>query len=267
MTLSISPCPNDTFMFEAIASGRVDTEGLDFRIAFADIEALNAGALRGEADVTKLSYAVVPAIEATYRLLNAGSALGRGNGPLLVSARPMDKAALRGATVAIPGERTTANLLLNNLFPEIGARREYLFSEVAGAVARGEADAGVLIHEGRFTYAARGLHLVADLGREWEERRGAALPLGAIAVRRGLPAEVQAAVDRTVRRSVEYALAHPAASREFVKAHARELDDRVIDSHIALFVNRFSVDLGEEGRAAVLRLLAGRLEHPEALFV
>jgi 1,4-dihydroxy-6-naphthoate synthase len=267
MKLSISPCPNDTFMFDALLHGRVDTEGLEFRLHTADIEALNGAALRGEADVTKISYAVVPAIEGAYRLLNAGSALGRGNGPLLVAARPLDPGALRGLTVAVPGERTTANLLLKNLFPEIGATKEYLFSEVADAVVRGEADAGVLIHEGRFTYAARGLHRVVDLGREWEDRYALPLPLGAIAVRRSLPEPVARRIDRVLRRSIEHALAHPDDSYDFVKSHARELDDRVIRSHIELFVNRFSLDPGDEGRAAVLRLLAGRLNDPQGVFL
>ena len=269
MRLHISTCPNDTFMFDALLHGRVDTEGLAFDLHLADIEELNALALNGVADVTKCSYAVVPEIAAEYQILNSGSALGRGNGPLLVAREPLDKTHLQGVTVAIPGERTTANLLLESLFPEIGSKCEMLFSDIIPAVVDGAVDAGVLIHEGRFVYREKGLSLVADLGMEWESRYGLPLPLGAIAVRRTLPDEVKRRVGRVLRRSVEYAFAHPDASRDFVKRHAQELDDSVIRQHIDLFVNPFSVDLGDEGRSAVVRLLAGKLpeKQQKELFV
>ena len=257
MNLHISPCPNDTFMFDAMVHGRVDTEGLVFDLHFADIEELNHNAIHDRAEVTKLSYAVWPIVADKYRLLTSGSALGRGNGPLLVSLKPLSKNDLRGIKVAVPGKYTTANMLLQTIFPEVGRVEEYLFSDIAEAVLSGRADAGLLIHEGRFLYRERGLSLVADMGQEWEERYGLPLPLGAIAVSRRVAEEVAGKIDRVLRRSIEYAFANPQASRAFVKRHARELDDRVIKSHIDLFVNMYSLDVGDEGRAAV-KLLTGK---------
>lgn len=242
-------------MFDALLHGRVDTEGLTFDLHLADIEELNRAALASEADVSKLSYALLPQVCGVYRVLSSGSALGRGNGPLLVAAQEMCTEQLSGLRVAIPGRETTANLLLNKLFPQIGAKSEYLFSEVSEAVLSGVCAAGVLIHEGRFTYRERGLHLVADLGLEWEKQTNLPLPLGAIVVSRRLPVEVQRCVDRVLRRSVAYAMAHPAASADFVKQHAQELSDEVTSAHIALFVNDYSLDLGSVGRAAVVKLL------------
>lgn len=253
LRLSISPCPNDTFMFDALINGRVDCEGLEFCVRFADIEELNRGVVDGGTDVCKISYAVLPRIADRYMVLNSGSALGRGNGPLLVSRREVstDDPELR---IAVPGDHTTANLLMRSLFPAITDRTPVLFSEIADRVADGEFDAGVLIHEGRFTYADRGLRLVADLGAEWERVSGMPLPLGAIVVSRHLPRQVQQAVDRVVRRSVEYAMRNPRASAEFVRGHAQELSDEVTRSHIELFVNDYSVDLGADGREAARRL-------------
>ena len=270
ITIHISTCPNDTFMFDALIHRRIDTEGLEFEIHLTDIEELNESALQARADVTKCSYAVVPQIADKYQVLNSGSALGRGNGPLLVSKKTFDKANLGGLAVAIPGELTTANLLLRNLFPEITDKREMLFSDIIPAVAEGKADAGVLIHEGRFVYGEKGLSLIADLGLEWETRYGGLpLPLGAIAVRRSFPEELKQKIDRLVKKSVEYAFENPKKSYIFIKQHARELDDAVIQSHIGLFVNRYSVDLGKEGRQAVMGLLADQMDESrgEELFV
>ena len=267
LTLHISPCPNDTFMFDALIHHRIDTEGLEFDVHLADIEELNNDALHGRADVTKLSYAVVPEILSNYQLSNSGSALGRGNGPLLVSRHRLKKDELAGKVVAIPGRLTTANRLLETLFPEIGSRVEFLFSDIADAVVRGDVDAGVLIHEGRFTYAEKGLILVADLGQEWELRTGLPLPLGAIAVKRSLPLEIRQKMGRVLRRSIQHAFDHPADSYDFIKAHAQEMSDEVTASHIDLFVNRYSLDLGKEGREAVYRLLEGHIDLGESLFV
>lgn len=266
LKLHISTCPNDTFMFDAMVHGRIDTEGLEFDLSLSDIEELNRGALCGEPDVTKLSYAVVPEVLSQYAVLNSGSALGRGNGPLLVSRHKMwPEEVGAGVSIAVPGLHTTAARLLAVLFPEATERRVYLFSDVADAVMSDECDAGVLIHEGRFTYLNRGLSLVADLGERWEALTGLPLPLGAIVVSRSLPREVQLTVDRVLRRSVEYAMTHPAASADFVRAYARELSDEVTHSHIQLFVNNYSVDLGEEGRRAVCRLI--EYEDPKKIFV
>lgn len=255
LRLNISTCPNDTFMFDAMIHRRIDTEGLEFDLFMGDIEELNQEALQGTPHISKLSYAVVPRVSDRYQVLNSGSALGRGNGPLLVSRHKLYPDELGDVCVAIPGEYTTANRLLSVIFPEISRRRVYLFSDVADAVMSDECDAGVLIHEGRFTYRKKGLQLVADLGEEWEKRTGLPLPLGAIVVSRELDPALRHTIDRVLRRSVTYAMAHPQASAEFVREHAQELDDEVMRSHIELFVNAYSVDLGEEGRRAVMRLL------------
>lgn len=249
--LSISPCPNDTFMFDGMVNGRIDCEGLEFDVEFHDIEELNAGVMRCLPDVSKISCAVLPAIAENYRLLDSGAALGRGNGPLLVR-RKGEQGTLKH--IAVPGEHTTANALVGRLFPEIKERTPMFFSEIAATVERGDVDGGVLIHEGRFVYQRRNLELVADLGLEWEARTRLPLPLGGIVVRRDLPQDVQQKVERVLRRSIEYAFANPLTSREFVKQHAQELDDDVIDKHIALFVNDFSLSLGAEGRAAMMAL-------------
>ena len=255
LKLNISTCPNDTFMFEAMLHSRIDTEGLVFDLHLADIEQLNGAALSGEPDISKLSYAAVPQISDRYKILNSGSALGRGNGPLLVSRHKIYPDELNDARVAIPGEHTTANLLLKKIYPSVKDRRAYLFSDIAEAVMTGECDAGVLIHEGRFVYRKIGLRLVADLGVEWEKLTGLPLPLGAIVVSRRLDAPLQRKIDRVLRRSIEYARANPAVSAGFVKQYAQELSEEITRSHIKLFVNDYSVDLGEEGRKAVTELL------------
>ena len=251
--LNISPCPNDTFMFDAMVNGRIDCGGLHFATEYFDIEELNARAVSGIPHVSKISAAVLPLVADRYRVLDCGAALGRGNGPLLVR-RKGNRTPIR--RVAVPGLHTTAALLMRRLFPETEDVAPLLFSEIAAAVERGEFDAGVLIHEGRFVYGRRDLELVADLGQLWEQRTGLPLPLGLIVARRDLPDAVSEQVERTLRRSIEYAFADPAASREYVKAHARELDDDVIEKHIAMFVNDFSLSLGDEGRRAIGHLTA-----------
>lgn len=248
LKLHISPCPNDTFMFDALVNGRIDTGSLRFEVEYYDIEELNRGAGLGRADISKISCAVLPAIAEHYALLDSGAALGRGNGPLLVR-RAGDTRPIR--RVAVPGLHTTANVLMGKLFPEIEERTPLLFSRIAAAVERGDFDAGVLIHEGRFVYRERELELVADLGQLWEQRTALPLPLGGIAARRSLPDEVRHEAERLLRTSIEYAFTHPEASRTYIKQHAQELDDKVIDAHIALFVNGYSLSLGDEGRRAV----------------
>lgn len=249
--LAISPCPNDTFMFDAIINGRIELGDYKFEVSYLDIEQLNTAALRREFDVTKCSTALLPAIYEQYSLLDSGSALGRGNGPLLVR-RKGETTPLKH--IAVPGEHTTANALVRSLFPDIECRTPRLFSEIAACVERGEYDGGVLIHEGRFVYQRSNLELVADLGLEWERRTGLPLPLGSIVAARDLGDKVGSDIERLLRQSVEYAFEYPTISRDFIKQHAQELDDKVIDSHIALFVNDFSVSLSKEGRDAVSRL-------------
>ncbi|MEG1760088.1 MAG: 1,4-dihydroxy-6-naphthoate synthase [Alistipes sp.] len=251
LKLHISPCPNDTFMFDAIVNQRIDPEDMTFEARYFDIEELNRGVARGEADISKISYAMLPQIVADYALLDSGSALGRGNGPLLVR-RQGATDPIR--TVAIPGLQTTANALLTRLFPQIETKTPLLFSEIASAVKRGAFDAGVLIHEGRFLYKEHNLELVADLGERWEQTTALPLPLGAIVMKRDLSSELRAKFERLLHRSIEYAFTHPAVSRTYIKEHAQEMDDAVIDAHIALFVNDYSLSLGAEGRRAVAQL-------------
>lgn len=254
-TLHISPCPNDTFGFDALINGRI-AHDFDLAVEYHDIEVLNKGVLRGEPDISKISYSVYPQIADRYVLLDSGSALGRGNGQLLVR-RAGERSPIR--RVASPGLNTTANALLVRYFPNVEQVEPMLFSEIAEAVERGEVDAGVLIHEGRFVYERRQLELVADLGQLWEQETGMPLPLGAIVAKRELGSGQIAAFEQLLAESVRYAMAHPAASREFVKEHAQELEDEVIDKHIALFVNDFTVSLGDEGRRAVERLTSVRV--------
>lgn len=251
LRLSISPCPNDTFMFDAIVNGRIDCEGLSFEVEYHDIEELNHGVEALDPDISKISCAVLPAIKQHYRLLDSGAALGRGNGPLLVR-RKGDKGAIKH--LLVPGEHTTANALVGRLFPQIEYREPMLFSKIAEAVERGDADGGVLIHEGRFVYERRNLELVADLGVEWERQTDLPLPLGGIVIKRELGDEMRSRVERVLRRSIEYAFDNPLLSRDYIKAHAQEMEDDVIEKHIALFVNDFSLSLGEQGRRAITLL-------------
>lgn len=256
MKLHISPCPNDTFTFHAMIHTLVDTEGLVFDPVFDDIDALNGAAVchPQDEDVIKISYAALPEAAGSFRLLESGSALGHGNGPLLVSRQKIYPDELHDALIGIPGELTTANRLLSIVYPSAQRKKVYLFSEIAPAVADGELDAGLLIHEGRFTYASQGLRLVADLGRDWETLTGLPIPLGGILLNRKYPAETAERVGRVIRRSVEYAQEHPEASAAYVEAHAQELDPEVRRKHISYFVNGYSLSLGERGRAAVERL-------------
>jgi len=258
LSLGFSPCPNDCFMFDAIVNRRIDLEGLEFSIRMADVEALNKAAFAGQADVTKLSYHAYAYCTRDYVLLDAGSALGRNCGPLLISKRSIavEEVAAGTLAIAIPGRYTTANFLLGLAFPAALNKSELLFSDIEAAVLDGRFDAGLIIHENRFTYAAKGLKKIIDLGEFWEGETGAPIPLGGIVVNRSLPGEVQRAVNRVLRRSVEYAFAHRAASLPFVREHAQEMSEEVMYRHIDLYVNAYSVDLGVEGKRAVELLFA-----------
>jgi 1,4-dihydroxy-6-naphthoate synthase len=258
LTLGFSPCPNDCFMFDAIVNGRIDLEGLDFSVRLADVEALNRSAFAGDADVTKLSYHAYAYCTGRYVLLDAGSALGRNCGPLLIAKRTIarDEVAAGGLRIAIPGTFTTANFLLGLAFPQAQNKTALLFSDIEGAVLDGRFDAGLIIHENRFTYAEKGLRKIIDLGEYWEETTGAPIPLGGIVIRRALSDDVKQRVNRVLRRSVEYAFAHRSASLDYVRAHAQEMSEDVMYRHIDLYVNEYSVDLGAEGRRAVELLFA-----------
>ena len=256
LTLAFSPCPNDCFMFDAIVHRRIDLEGLEFAVTLADIEALNHAAFTGGPDVTKLSFHAYAYCVDKYALLHAGSALGRNCGPLVISKRSISASEVAGGNVrvAIPGKYTTANFLMGLAFPQARDKTEILFSEIEPALLADRYDVGVIIHENRFTYAAKGLKKIVDLGEVWEASTGAPIPLGGIVVRRSLPEEVKQAMDRVMRRSVEYAFAHREVALPYVRAHAQEMSEAVMYQHIDLYVNDFSVDLGAEGRRAVQRL-------------
>jgi 1,4-dihydroxy-6-naphthoate synthase len=240
-------------MFDAIVNRRIDLEGLEFDVRLADVEALNTAAFGGDVDVTKLSYHAYASCAGDYVLLDAGSALGRNCGPLLISKRTIAsrEVAAGGLRIAIPGKFTTANFLMGLAFPAALDKTPLLFSAIEPALLNDEFDAGVIIHENRFTYAARGLQRIVDLGEFWESETGAPIPLGGIVVRRALPETVKHAVNRVLRRSVEYAFANRSASLPYVRAHAQEMSEDVMYRHIDLYVNEYSVSLGPEGRRAV----------------
>ena len=273
LTLGFSPCPNDTFIFEAMVHGRVDTEGLEFDWFLADVEELNRRAADGSIDVTKMSFHAYANTAEQFLILDAGSALGRSNGPLVISKRKIRSEELDEAVIAIPGKMTTANLLFSIFWPKATRKREYLFSDIPEAVLSGKADAGLIIHETRFTYRSMGLSLVADTGFLWEETTGLPVPLGCIAVNRKIDEDTAAKVDRAIRRSIEYARTSPDESVDFIRKHARETEADVTREHIKLYVNSFSLSLGEEGRAAIRRLFAVAREKavvpplPERIFL
>ena len=251
LTLGFSTCPNDTYIFDAMVHGRIDTEGIEFELMMTDVEELNRYAFAAEIDITKISYHAYAYIADSYALLNSGSALGFKNGPLLISKYKVYPDEISNLKIAIPGKYTTANLLLGIAYPDHKNKKEYLFSDIEDAVLSGEMDAGLIIHENRFTYQQKGLKKVADLGEFWETKTGLAIPLGGIVVNRKLPTAIQQKIDRIMKRSVEFAFENPKASYPFVKNHAQAMDETVMESHIKLYVNEFTRELGSEGRKAV----------------
>ncbi|MBT1072100.1 menaquinone biosynthesis family protein [Pelotalea chapellei] len=259
LTLGFSPCPNDTFMFYPLVHGLVDTGGLSYRERLEDVETLNQLALGSELDVSKVSYHALGHIRDDYALLRSGSALGRGCGPLLVSAAEVNPTDLAGKTIAVPGRFTTALLLLRLFDPSLHNFIEMPFHEVMEAVLSGNADAGLIIHESRFTYQGYGLHKLLDLGEWWENETGLPIPLGGIVARRSLGKETVSAVERALGRGVEYARSHPDEAARYICEHAQEMSAEVCAAHINLYVNDFSADLGDEGVQAI-RCLMERAE-------
>ena len=255
LTLGFSPCPNDTFMFYPLVHGLIDTAGLTFRERLEDVETLNKLALAGELDVTKVSYHALGHIRDQYALLRSGSALGRGCGPLLVARNDIDQTNLRGRKIAVPGQYTTALLLLRLLDPRLENFIVKPFNEIIEVVQTGQADAGLIIHESRFTYQEAGLHKLVDLGEWWEGETGLPIPLGGIVVRRSLGVETIAIIERALRAGVIYARSHPAEAAGYIREHAQEMSDEVCAAHIRLYVNDFSAELGEEGERAIDCLL------------
>jgi 1,4-dihydroxy-6-naphthoate synthase len=250
LTIGFSPCPNDTYIFDALVNGKIDTGSLRFEPLLQDVEELNRGALIGLLDITKLSYRAYAEAAQSYILCDSGSALGRGVGPLLVTAAPgLDTDS--DFTVAIPGLHTTANFLFRMFYPHVTRFCEMVFSEIEDAVAAGDVDAGVIIHENRFTYKQKGLFRISDLGEAWETETRQPIPLGGIAIRRSLPGQLCRQVNGLIRQSVEFADLNPEGTEDYVALHAQSMEPAVRRQHIGLYVNRYSVDLGDDGRAAI----------------
>ncbi|QWV94037.1 1,4-dihydroxy-6-naphthoate synthase [Geomonas oryzisoli] len=256
LSLGFSPCPNDTFIFDALIHGRVDC-GFRFREQLEDVETLNRMALASVLDVSKVSYHLLGHILKDYLLLRSGGALGRGCGPLVVARDGLEPGGLAGKRVALPGRYTTAALLLRLFDPSLTDFVYLPFHEIMAAVADGSVAAGVIIHESRFTYQGYGLKKVVDLGEWWERETGHPIPLGGIAAKRSLGRDALLRLEQGLAESVDYAFRHPEESRPYIRAHSQEMSDEVCDAHIGLYVNDFSRGLGSEGEAAV-RLLLGR---------
>ena len=256
LTLGYSPCPNDCFIFDALVNKKIDTEGLDFEVELGDVETLNKKALKGELDITKLSFHAYAYVLENYILLRSGSALGFNCGPLLIKNSKSEIKIVEEIKVAIPGKLTTANFLLSLAYPQIKNKIEYVFSDIENAVLSGEVDAGLIIHENRFTYQDKGLEKIKDLGEFWDDLIHAPIPLGGIVVRRNFDLELQKKVSRLIKKSVEFAFNFPNESMSYVKQHAQEMSEEVMQKHIQLYVNQFSVDLGVLGSEAVELMFA-----------
>jgi 1,4-dihydroxy-6-naphthoate synthase len=244
LTLGFSPCPNDTFIFDALVNGKIDTQGIEFEPVLADVEQLNKWAMEGKLDITKLSFHAYAYCIEKYMLLNAGSALGNNCGPMLIAKTPLQKQDITNAHIAIPGKMTTANFLLGILYPEAKNKTPMLFSDIENAVLNGTVDMGLIIHENRFTYQQKGLFKVSDLGEEWETATLSPIPLGGIFMQRGLDNALQHTVDGLIRQSIEFAFANTEQTKGYVKQHSQEMEDSVIrqqngiipDSELGLFL-------------------------------
>lgn len=263
LTLGFSPCPNDTFIFDALIHHKIDTEGLAFEVAYHDVETLNQMAFRGELAITKLSYHAFAFAVEDYEILDAGSALGFGVGPLLLSKNKelADKLSsfaggslpeeFKNLKIGIPGKYTTANFLLGLAYPDMQNKEILLFSDIETALLNGDIDLGLIIHENRFTYQEKGLFKVIDLGDYWEKTTESPIPLGGIVISRDLPQEVKEKVNRLIRKSVEYAFENPKSGLQYIRSHAQEMEEAVMYKHIELYVNDYSIDLGVQGRKAI----------------
>ncbi|MCU0471944.1 MAG: 1,4-dihydroxy-6-naphthoate synthase [Bacteroidales bacterium] len=261
LTLGFSPCPNDTFIFDAMVHGRIDTEGLEFEYYLADVEELNRKAFTGEPDITKMSFYAYAFAAQNYLILDSGSALGHRNGPLLISKKISNPSMLKDASIAIPGKYTTANMLFSIAWPDALNKTEYHFSDIERALLHDEVDAGLIIHETRFTYAKKGLKKIADMGEYWEKLTGFPIPLGTIVINRRIPEETALKVNRIIRRSLEYAYHDSLASYDFVVTNAKEMEKTVMNRHIKLYVNKFTLNLGKGGKRAInelYRIAGGR---------
>ncbi|TAG15082.1 MAG: 1,4-dihydroxy-6-naphthoate synthase [Sphingobacteriia bacterium] len=251
-TLAFSPCPNDTFIFDALVNHKIDTDGISFDVQLEDVETLNEWALQGRMDFSKISYGVLHLVRKQYLLLSSGGALGKGVGPLLVSKNKAHHIqAMDHLKIAIPGKHTTAYLLFLLAFPTAKNTVFKVFNEIEDAVLSGEVDAGVIIHENRFTYEQKGLVKLVDLGAFWEASQHIPIPLGGIIAKKTIDPIIINKVDLLIRKSIEYAFIHYPQISDYVREHAQEMSDDTMQKHIELYVNNFSLDLGDEGRKAV----------------
>lgn len=251
LSLGFSSCPNDTFIFDALLHGKINTGTLRFTPTIADVEQLNKAAFAGIPDITKLSFHAFAYLADQYQILDAGSALGFNNGPLVIAKNHLDTKDISSQVVAIPGKYTTANLLFSVAFPDAMQKKEVLFSDIERELSNGSCGVGVIIHETRFTFQQHGFVELIDLGNYWQNRFNSPIPLGAIAIKRSLPQDVKMAVADALARSVKYAFDNPDSSKSFIAQHAQELDESVVRQHIQLYVNNYSYSLGNEGRQAI----------------
>ncbi len=251
LTLGFSPCPNDTFIFDALINKKIETEGLTFDMVLEDVQTLNQWALQNKLAISKISYGVLPLVFDHYNLLDSGGALGKGVGPLLISKKEIDLNEIKDLTIAIPGENTTAHILFSLAFPDARHKKFMIFSDIENAVLQNKADAGVIIHENRFTYMKKGLVKLTDLGEYWENKTGCPIPLGGIVIQNKIDPAIQKKVDLLIKKSVQYAFANYPFIPDFVKKHSQEMEEQVMKQHIDLYVNDYSISLGEIGRDAV----------------
>ena len=253
-TLGFSPCPNDTFIFDALANKKIDTGDFEFDIVLEDVQTLNKWALDGKLDITKLSYGVLPLVLDKYIVLKSGSALGTGVGPLLLNKKEQEISNVAECRIAIPGENTTAHLLFSLTYPAAQKKIFLRYDEIEQFVLDGEG-LGVIIHENRFTYQAKGLHKIIDLGDYWEKETGNPIPLGGITISREIDSTIQQQIDELIKKSIEYAFSNYPFLSDYVKKYSQEMSETVMRKHIDLYVNDYSINLKEEGKAAVVKLL------------
>lgn len=255
LTLGFSPCPNDTFIFDALVNKKIDTGEFDFDVVLADVQTLNEWAIEGKLDITKISYGVLPLVMNKYVLLHSGGAMGKGVGPLLISKTNLSATDIQNANIALPGRNTTANLLFSFAFPHAIHKQYMVFSGIEKAVLNGIADAGVIIHENRFTYQQKGLLKLIDLGEFWEHQTQFPIPLGGIIIRKKYSSELRQKIDAFIRKSAEHALSNYPLITDYVKQHSQELEEEVMRQHINLYVNNYSLDYGKKGKGAIKKLL------------
>ena len=254
LTLGFSPCPNDTFIFDALVNNKIDTEGIELNVVLEDVQTLNRWAIEGKLDITKLSYGVLPLVLHEYVVLNSGSALGKGVGPLLISKNKINSLQVADAVIAIPGENTTAHLLFSLAYPAATKKIFMRYNAIENFVSEGKG-LGVIIHENRFTYKDKGLKKVTDLGDYWETTTGSAIPLGGIVIKRNIDTAIKQKTDHLIKKSIEYAFSHYPALNEYIRINSQEMSEDVIRKHIDLYVNNYSLSLGAEGKKAIITLL------------